>query len=732
MFEFLKMLTLVIEIICDIIEFIMKQIMLQMNEYCRIRKLDLLYFREVYIAKNGLRASNSGLYPVLKAVSPIILHPTNEYRIEGIAGTVTFIRKMLKSMRGKGSINMYKPMTKKELQKKEATYNIPEINTSKIIKQIQHNEQYDDNDVKIFRKIIGCWGQSVAQDMLLSINTIVNSDKPNDRIRSEILGRSVAQDMLLSINMIVDSDKPNDRIRSEIGNTILRAMNLHSDMQAMQCLAKCDTQRMADRMTEERVKSSISDMPKRLYNIQKGLPEEVDKVKRYSTLSYTWGRWAKEKYIVYNTMNTSWKLMENTKVTHSRLKRIIQTMSDIGKSEYVWIDQLCINQNDEKEKALEIARQGIIFENSDVSFIWLHETSIKDMEIFLECQTALCSNSVEWAINAYKAVTKIISDSWFSSLWTTQEAAIAPESIVMLSEGEVIVSFIRGKIDDDEMRGETIGMPGGSLLSMNELKFIISNMLMKSKMLIQYMLSSYNKIGISLQDKKCSSLVDILHDIYLILGETDITSVLDIRTGFLGLRCLRWKTATRSKDYIHGIKCALQIGIQTPYENENMLILLKEFLETLYKHTWSKLMSFSGKIKPRDKQSWLPTNGSVFMPNALITHENQQFEVVTPDTKVHFDSKYRMIMENARLLVSDTLYTADKLQCLEEETVNSDNVAFVVLETVKRKNNNDYTVIITMLVEMNDSKTYRRKGLAVFIEKFPNKLGIKNVDIVLD
>lgn len=109
-----------------------------------------------------------------------------------------------------------------------------------------------------------------------------------------------------------------------------------------------------------------------------------------------------------------------------------------------WIDSLCINQKDDKEKASQIPMMGIIFRAAKQTLVWLGEEaddSTRAIEFlhwiekeyrkskgFSEAWLAKVAPRDGAYRNDWEAVEKLFGRPWWTRVWTVQEF-IAPERL---------------------------------------------------------------------------------------------------------------------------------------------------------------------------------------------------------------------------------------------------------------------------------------------------------------
>lgn len=161
----------------------------------------------------------------------------------------------------------------------------------------------------------------------------------------------------------------------------------------------------------------------------------------YMCLSYVWGDTSDAVMIHLNSYP---KLV--TRNLHSALQRL----RSHGYLAALWVDALCINQDDKEEKSLQVARMATTFAEARRVFVWLCDGPINGPFEFLnEIVTVffhkLLSNShVDQAVkessshqtdlartyNLTATLLGVLAKSpWFQRTWTIQEDVLARETV---------------------------------------------------------------------------------------------------------------------------------------------------------------------------------------------------------------------------------------------------------------------------------------------------------------
>lgn len=172
---------------------------------------------------------------------------------------------------------------------------------------------------------------------------------------------------------------------------------------------------------------------------------EFETCPAYACISHTWGRWRKSTSA--NVNGVGWLVPENELYDVRDLPQRLRQLP----FRYLWLDLFCIPQDGSPAANEEIARQTAIFKGAAACIAWMH-----DVDTWQGMETAL-----EWLCGQYLSMNEDSSCSetesefscrqdstssshflslmqrhstneqwepstWFSSLWTLQEAVLCP------------------------------------------------------------------------------------------------------------------------------------------------------------------------------------------------------------------------------------------------------------------------------------------------------------------
>lgn len=180
----------------------------------------------------------------------------------------------------------------------------------------------------------------------------------------------------------------------------------------------------------------------------------------YHAVSYAWGDPDDRCSILVNNMDL--EIPGNMGVALRYLRKHEETLE-------LWIDSICINQKDDREKERQIALMGEIFQRSTCTYIWLgvpetiktarsHGTQINpfllikhfaenrhlyEMPFFPTSQSFEGSSQAESFPDAvqpeliWEAFQDAVHKPWWSRFWCVQECLLSPSAIIILGDWRI-------------------------------------------------------------------------------------------------------------------------------------------------------------------------------------------------------------------------------------------------------------------------------------------------------
>ncbi|KAF2118129.1 heterokaryon incompatibility protein-domain-containing protein [Lophiotrema nucula] len=151
---------------------------------------------------------------------------------------------------------------------------------------------------------------------------------------------------------------------------------------------------------------------------------------RFTALSYTWGD--QTETFPFNCDGQDLPVRENLKDALRRLSRLELVTTPL------WIDAMCINQQDEEEKLVQIQLMTKIYRKAEKVLIWLGDLLPQTISIMkqipLMVSTLKSCKRTEEALSILSpefisGTRQILTCSWWPRLWVLQEATLAREAI---------------------------------------------------------------------------------------------------------------------------------------------------------------------------------------------------------------------------------------------------------------------------------------------------------------
>ncbi|KAJ8131079.1 hypothetical protein O1611_g2543 [Lasiodiplodia mahajangana] len=175
----------------------------------------------------------------------------------------------------------------------------------------------------------------------------------------------------------------------------------------------------------------------------------------YETLSYVWGRGDRNKPIMVEGTNA--ELTSNLFAALNRIRHEALTR-------YLWVDALCINQEDSTEKMAQVNMMHKIYSNCVQCNLWLGDIDASTLGITepealeaakgaLDVVRILAGQHFEarlphltttaQQVQAGRALKALMSVEWWSRIWTVQEATSPKTSVVLWGPLSVSWSLMR-------------------------------------------------------------------------------------------------------------------------------------------------------------------------------------------------------------------------------------------------------------------------------------------------
>jgi hypothetical protein len=135
----------------------------------------------------------------------------------------------------------------------------------------------------------------------------------------------------------------------------------------------------------------------------------------YEALSYTWGDPS-------DTCQVPVDFEGHPAYISTNLEAALRVLRYHDKPRQLWIDALCINQDDVSEKNKQVPLMGNIFAQAQNVIIWLGPQSIdSDLAISAISNLSSATDFENIAEPAWDALENLFSRPWFSRIWVLQE-----------------------------------------------------------------------------------------------------------------------------------------------------------------------------------------------------------------------------------------------------------------------------------------------------------------------
>ncbi|OAL48543.1 HET-domain-containing protein, partial [Pyrenochaeta sp. DS3sAY3a] len=155
-------------------------------------------------------------------------------------------------------------------------------------------------------------------------------------------------------------------------------------------------------------------------------PENLDV--DYACVSYCWGKNENFRWLSCDGQRFRITAVVDTMLRHLRKPT---------KARSLWIDAICINQNDEDEKAKQVASMGEIYHTANKVHVWLGpETGTDEVPAAFAYLKQCILNPEEFPgttvipVSMAFQLSSFFSRAWFTRRWVLQEVALAHAATV--------------------------------------------------------------------------------------------------------------------------------------------------------------------------------------------------------------------------------------------------------------------------------------------------------------
>ncbi|KLL03317.1 MAG: HET domain protein [Mycoplasmataceae bacterium RV_VA103A] len=216
---------------------------------------------------------------------------------------------------------------------------------------------------------------------------------------SEVMAVPTIQPHFLSVNKLEENDTIGEINYEEINHLNNYPISRNKKSSPQLPLRLFNVKEYGDENGEGE-KDSIRNIEE-LKKYVEEVKERAD-IKNYATLSYVWGKVEDEN--------------ELTSLGRKSLTKAIEACNSHLNIDYLWIDQLCINQKDREEKSEEVRKMRKCYGDSTVTLVSIN------------------TNLAEKKNDLVEILKVILSSEWFSRSWTFQEGWLSKQTIFMFDD----------------------------------------------------------------------------------------------------------------------------------------------------------------------------------------------------------------------------------------------------------------------------------------------------------
>ncbi|KAF2752866.1 HET-domain-containing protein [Pseudovirgaria hyperparasitica] len=166
--------------------------------------------------------------------------------------------------------------------------------------------------------------------------------------------------------------------------------------------------------------------------------EKEDTHRKYEALSWSWGGQHAKKHVRVRHQYEDLCFM----VTEN-LDSALRNLRHVSVYRWLWVDYLCINQSDMREKNVQVPMMAGIYAQAVNACIWLGESDeksklaikfIKESVLDLRKFDKLCKD--EALITEWDALISLMRRPWFHRRWVVQEIALSDYNKAIIQCGE--------------------------------------------------------------------------------------------------------------------------------------------------------------------------------------------------------------------------------------------------------------------------------------------------------
>jgi hypothetical protein len=160
---------------------------------------------------------------------------------------------------------------------------------------------------------------------------------------------------------------------------------------------------------------------------------------KYAALSYAWGNPGSEFELSLNGRPV--KVRKNLWRFLRQARQLPSIICDL-----IWIDALCVEQEDDLERTHQVALMGEIYSSAERAIAWLgpsysrSDLALRDFARGASCWTTSRTASKKWTSPAASAIRSICMRRYWERLWIFQELLLAREALVLCGADSITMN----------------------------------------------------------------------------------------------------------------------------------------------------------------------------------------------------------------------------------------------------------------------------------------------------
>ncbi|KAH3969505.1 hypothetical protein HBI56_026640 [Parastagonospora nodorum] len=187
----------------------------------------------------------------------------------------------------------------------------------------------------------------------------------------------------------------------------------------------------------------------------------------FDALSYTWGSQLETYPIVCN--GKSMRVHHNL---YLALPFLAHRMGELTHRP-IWVDAVCINQNDDDEKAVQIKLMGQLYRRAKRVWVWLgcapaevqshisnaisllpyiaEEATRRKASTYTSREEKVALPLRDLEPELWQAILHLLRNSWYSRVWIIQEVALASDIVFLCGADKIDAASLESAVENDRV-----------------------------------------------------------------------------------------------------------------------------------------------------------------------------------------------------------------------------------------------------------------------------------------